>query len=314
MNRACTAWITGLCSERYRTRGGLSVNRALLTIAILTALCLTTLAQPTWKREAAPTKAPLELFHSVMTANFPTTESLKKGDFMYEISHRFLPPIKEGYDAYFGIDGPAYIRTALSFGITDRVMVTLGRTNLLDNTDLRLKVKLWEFRNETAPAAVAVRAGIALNAEIPDELDRGTFAGDNWQYYGQLVYNTMLFDGRLGLGLVPSYLYNSSVFTRETQDTFTMGGYGQYYINGMWSLWAEYNAIVSGYQGVIAPGELGKSYNSVATGLDIETGGHFFHLFVTNNARLNPAQFLVGADRTARENNWRLAFGITRYL
>ena len=34
---------------------------------------------------------------------------------MYEISHRFLPPINEGYDAYWGIDGPARIRTALSY-------------------------------------------------------------------------------------------------------------------------------------------------------------------------------------------------------
>ena len=41
---------------------------------------------------------------------------------------------------------------------------------------------------------------------------------------------------------------------------------------------------------------------------------HFFYLFTTNNTRLNPSQYLVGADADAGPDNWRLAFGITRHL
>jgi hypothetical protein len=49
------------------------------------------LAQPSWQPDAEETEVALELFHAVMTPNFPTTETLGKGDFHYEISHRFHP-------------------------------------------------------------------------------------------------------------------------------------------------------------------------------------------------------------------------------
>jgi hypothetical protein len=273
------------------------------------------MSQPRWQRKAPPKPAPLALFHATMTANLPTTETLKKGDFLYEVSHRFLPAVKEGYDAYWGIDGPARIRTALAYGIADGVMITLGRSNFQDNLDLRIKTRLFELRNTTLPTVFAARVGISVNTEVPESLNRGKFDGDNWQYYAQFIANTMVMNGKLGIGLVPSYLYNSSIYTIEKQYTFSMGSYLQYYFNNMWSVWIESNAIVSGYQGFIAPEEYGgKSHNHFAMGLDIETGGHFFHLLLTNNSRLNPSQFIVGADKSADTDNWRFGFGITRHL
>lgn len=279
-----------------------------LTVTVLNA-------QPKWKRSEPPKKVDLALFHATMTANFPTSETLKKGDFMYEISHRFLPAIKEGYGTFWGLDGPAKIRTALSYGISNRVMVTLGHSNLVDNLDLQVKAKLLQIRSKTLPGLVAVRGGVAVNTEIPESLDRGKLDGDNFQFYAQLIYNAMFFNKKLGVGIVPSYLYNSNIFTIEKQFTFTLGNYYQFYLNRMWSFWLELNPIVAGYQGFVSPDELGrKSHNHIAFGLDIETGGHFFHLFVTNNSRLNPSQFLVGADKKAAVDNLRIGFGLTRHL
>ena len=272
------------------------------------------LAQPTWQRLEEKRETRLELFHSIMTANFPTAETLKKGDFHYEISHRFHPPIKEGYDANFGFDGPASMRTALSYGLSDRLMLTLGRSNLLDNLDLQFKLRWLQFEHERFPTAVAVNGGIAWNTEMPAILDRGRLDADNFQYYLQLVCNALLLDGKLGIGLVPSYLYNSTIFSVDKQYTFTLGSHYQYYFNDMWGLWLEYNPALSGYQGIIAPGETGRSHDSLALGVSIETGGHIFYLFATNNTRINPAQYIVGAPNSASPNNWRLAFGITRYL
>ena len=286
-------------------------------IALLLCLFPLLLAgQPKWKRSAPPVKADLELFHATMTANFPTAETLKKGDFEYEISHRFRPSINDGFDAMYGFDGPARIRMALAYGLSNRLMLKLGRSNILDNIDLQAKVQLLQFRGKTLPSLIALQGGVAWNTEIPVGADgagiRSRTDGRNFQYYAQLVYNTMLLNKKLGVGIVPSYLYNSAIFTVDSEYTFTLGNYYYYYVNSMWSLWVEYNPIVTGYQGVIGAGETGKSHNSLAIGFDIETGGHFFHIFVTNNDRLNPAQYLVGADRGAGE--WRFGFGITRHL
>ena len=98
-------------------------------------------AQPSWQA-TMPIKTRLELFSAIRTANYPTAETLSQGDFHYEISHRFLPAVDEGYKANFGFDGPANIRTSLSYGLSDRLMATLGRSNMLDNLDLAVAVPL----------------------------------------------------------------------------------------------------------------------------------------------------------------------------
>jgi hypothetical protein len=272
------------------------------------------LAQPTWQRSTEKEKIQLELLHAVVTANFPTAETLRKGDFHYEISHRFHPPIEEGYDANFGFDGPVSMRTALGYGLTDRLMLTLGRSTVLDNLDLQVKYRWLQVAHDEFPSALAVCGGIAWSTEMPALVDRRRMDADNFQYYIQFIYNTLLLDGRLGIGIVPSYLYNSAIFSVDRQYTFTLGSYYQYYFDDMWGLWAEYNPALSGYQGILVPGEAGRSHDSVAFGISIETGGHFFYLFATNNTRLNPAQYLVGASSDASPDNWRIAFGITRYL
>jgi hypothetical protein len=289
----------------------LNLGKILLAAMLMPSLLL---AQPSWEATAPKEEAPLELFHEVMTPNFPTAQMLYKGDFHYEISHRFFPPIDEGYDSFFGFDGPANIRMALSYGLSDRTMLTFGRSNVLDNLDLQVKHQLLDIRSETLPGKVAVRAGLAWNTDIPAIVDRGKFDGANFQYYAQLVYNTMLLDGKLGIGVVPSYLYNSTIFSVDKQYTFTLGNYYQYHINDLWGLWLEYNPAIAGYQGIIAPGETGRSHDSLGLGVSIETGGHFFYVFATNNTRLNPSQYLVGAPDDASPKNWRVAFGITRHL
>jgi hypothetical protein len=62
-----------------------------------------------WQRSQTVAPA-LALFHSSHAINLPTAETLQKGDFEFEISHRFVPPMSEGYDALWGLDGPAHIR------------------------------------------------------------------------------------------------------------------------------------------------------------------------------------------------------------
>ena len=224
------------------------------------------------------------------------------------------PSAVRSYEAYFGIDGPAQIRTSLSYAPADNWMLTLGRSSLLDNVDLQSKFRLFQFRNKTLPSVVSLNLGIAWNTQLPDALDRGKLAGDNFQYFGQLIYNTMLLDKKLGIGVVPSYLFNSDIFNPEWRYTFTLGNYYQYYFNSMWSVMVEYNPIVTGYQGPIESSSSERSYNSLTFGLDIETGGHFFRLLVTNNARLNTSQYLVGSDRSVSSGDWRLGFNISRHL
>ncbi len=242
----------------------------------------------------------VELFHSTQSINSFTSTMLRKGEFEYEISHRFIPPISTE-NAMFGIDGPARMRMALAYGFSNRGMMVLGRSNFQDNVDLQIRYRLWQKANKLFPMALAMRAGAAWSTDVAGRTLTDT---RNFQYYAQLVFNG-LFRKKLGVGVVPSYVYNSHVLCPQVQYSFTIDAYVQYYLTSLLSLLVETNTTVSGYRG---------KYNSFALGIELETGGHFFKIFVTNNAALNPSQYLAGSDLPLQLKNLRLGFNITRIL
>lgn len=289
------------------------MNRLLLILLLGFSLS-NFIAQPSWKSKESLSNVKLALFHSTQTANFPTTESLEKGNWMYEISHRFTSSVNEGIDALYGFDGPARIRFAIAYGITDDLMITFGRSNNIDNYDLQIKQKILEINSPNIPSVISILGGLAINTEIPGNINRDKFDSDNMQIYLQGVINTMIFDKKIGIGIVPSYLYNSFIYSVEKQYTLTIGTYVQYYFNRTWSVWLESNSIVAGYQGRIRLDETEKSYNTLAVGFTIETGGHIFNVMISNNSRLNSSQYIVGADRGTNKDAWRLGFGIIRYF
>lgn len=255
-----------------------------------------------WKKQIPQTQPDLYLFHSTMSVNFPTAESIGKGDFEFEISHRFRSPTNTGFDGFYGLDFGANMRIALGYSPARNLMVTLGRSNINNNFDLGIKYRAFQLRNAAFPIIVAVRGGLAWNTgKIPG---RDRTDSKNFQYYGQLIFNTML-GGRLGIGLVPSYLYNSHIFCLKTEDSFTLGNYVQLYLGKTWSLFVETNPTVAGWR---------RSYNPVSFGLELETGGHFFKVLLSNSTRLNPSQFLEGADYKFSNGDLVIGFNITRLL
>lgn len=55
-------------------------------------------------------------------------------------------------------------------------------------------------------------------------------------------------------------------------------------------------------------------YVPFSFGLDIETGGHVFQLFVTNNRTIAHTQLLRGADFDFNKRDWTVGFNIHRYF
>ncbi|HHJ52075.1 MAG TPA: hypothetical protein ENJ89_02665 [Caldithrix abyssi] len=263
----------------------------------------TAFAQPgkvRWKRKQVKKAVNVHLFHSTQVVNLQTTETIRKGEFEYEISHRFLQPINTK-GAFGGIDGPGQIRMALAYGITNRLMVSLGRSNREDNVDLRIKYLLWQKASRVTPISISAIVGSGWNTEV---VNRSTTDSRNIQYYAQLIANTLLFK-KVGIGIVPSFLYNSHIYCVDNQNSFTVGSYLQYYLSTMWSVFVEMNNTVTGFR---------NKYDAIAAGVEIETGGHFFKIFLTNTAALNPSQYLAGADLKFVGSDWRLGFNITRIL
>jgi len=255
-----------------------------------------------WQKKEKSSEVDLYLFHSTQMVNFPTAEIIGKGGFEFEISHRFRAPVNTGFENFYGLDAGANMRIALGYAFTNDLMVTLARSDVDKNFDMQAKYRLFEFKNDVLPAIVAMRGGIAWNTQEIFGRDRSD--SKNFQYYFQLILNTM-YANKLGIGVVPSYLYNSHIRCIDTEDTFTLGIYMQYYIGKLWGVFIEWNPTVTGWR---------QHYNSVTTGIELETGGHFFKLFLSNNTNLNPSQYLAGADYKFSEGDLVFGFNITRLL
>ena len=253
-----------------------------------------------WKRQKSA-QLDLQLLHSTFAINLPTAETLQKGDFEFEISHRFLPAVSTGSETLFGVDGPVNMRLALGYAPSNRLVVTLGRSNVEDNIDLSFRYKALQLRNNVAPVLLSFHGGVAYtsgaNLPLTDNSKRR-------QYYAQLVLNTLI-GKRIGLGLVPSYLHNAHIYCPNTQYSLVLGSYVQFYVSPLWSVLAEWMPTLMGWR---------RWHNTLSLGIELETGGHFFKIFVTNNRNLNPSQSLTGADLDFDAGDYRFGFMITRLL
>jgi len=98
-----------------------------------------------------PWQAQAQVFHSVQSANLPTAETLAEGTWLFEISHRFLPPVSDGASALWGLDGGGIIRFGLNYSLSDDIMLGLLRTNLDDNLEFNAKFGAYEGGSEALP-------------------------------------------------------------------------------------------------------------------------------------------------------------------
>lgn len=266
-------------------------------------------AQPKWQRSEPEIELKKRIFHSTQVIGLPTAETLGQGDFEFEISHRFQPPVSDGYEAFYGFDGPAKMRIALGYAAFDNMMIMAGRSNIDDNTDLEIKYRFINAQESGFPIMVAFQIGAAWNLVE-------TFRPDNqgnmivrpkkhkrhFQYFNRLIIDFQPFTGFV-VGLVPSYLYNRDIRADEIEKSYLLGTHYQLFFSKRLSIIGEWSFILS---------EKSGWYNPAGFGLELETGAHIFEIYLTNQLRMNPSQYLAGADYPFNGNNLRLGFFVNR--
>lgn len=249
----------------------------------------------------SPASGAGQVFHSSHAANLPTATTLPGGDLLFEISHRFTPPVSEGGEALWGLDGPVINRLGLSYAVTDRAMVGLTRSNRDDNLELGAQGRLWDGGSEELPLAVGAKGAVAWN--MSPTLVQG--AEDNeTQLYGQLILNAGLGE-RVAIGLVPTYLYNPRILDTEAPVTFVLGAHGTVAL-------AENVNFVGEW--IVSEARPGQEFDTGTFGVELRTRGHFFKVVLTNQVRMNQSQLLGGSAAEFTPDEWRLGFNITRRL
>ena len=241
------------------------------------------------------------VFRSTLAANLPTAQTIRGGNWMFEISHRFDTPITEGADVLWGLDGPVVNRLGLAYAPTDRVMVGVQRSNLQGNLELNLRGRFLEGELGSVRYQVGAMGGIAWNFNAPEST---TVENNESQYYAQAMINAG-FGERFSLGVVPTAFRNPRIDDAEPANTFALGLHGQYWFARGVSVLAEWN---------MSEESVDYPNDAVTFGVDLQTRGHFFKILVTNQVRMNPTHFLVGTPYGYGGDDWRFGFNIHRVL
>ena len=244
-------------------------------------------------------------FKATRVINLHSLENMSGGELDIRIHHRF-GFLSGGIYDLFGLD-EATIRIGADYGITDRLMIGVGRSSYEKTYDGFLKYKL--LRQSTGaknmPITMAFLSTMAIKTIKPTDDTRENYFSDNLYYTFQLILGRK-FSEALTLQLSPSMVHRNLVETSEEEnDVFACGISGRIKLSKRVSLNAEYIYVL--------PDQIDPKYhNSLSIGFDIETGGHVFQLHFSNSTSMIEKGFITETVGKWGDGDIHLGFNISR--
>ncbi len=246
-------------------------------------------------------RRPKPAFWGVRLINLPTTQFIDKGKVLFRISHRYFPALSDGYDSFYGLDGPAAILLSLGYGFSDRLSLTLARSNRFKEVELSVKwIMLEQGKSRTIPLSAALNIGASLITDT--EEGEKVFQSENMKFNAQLSLSHQI-SNAFSLLLVPAYSSNTNHWEESSKGTFSLGIGARYMFLEDFSLIAEWIPVLTGYKD-----------NSSGWGFGVEKkiGGHVFQVFLTNSIGMTSAQFVPGGSLRLQDGDFRIGFNIFR--
>ena len=214
-------------------------------------------------------------FKTNRVINGHSIENTAAGVLDFKISHRFTQ-LRQGIYDIFGLDG-ASIRFGFDYGITDRLMIGVGRSSKEKIIDGFAKYKI--LRQSSGVKNMPLTLSYLIDSQIKT-VAFSDASRDN-QFSSRLYYTHQLligrkFSDRLSLQLMPTLVHRNLTSTPEDKnDVMALGIAGRIKLTKRVALNAEYY--------YVPEGQIATAYvNSLSVGFDIETGGHVFQLHFTN--------------------------------
>lgn len=241
-------------------------------------------------------------FKATRIINGHSVETVAKNHLDFIISHRF-ERLNQGFSEFFGLDA-ATNRLGLEYGLTNNLMIGLGRSSFEKNYDFFGKLRLLRQSTgaKSVPLSLSAFGGYALRTRKTIPQLSGT---DRSSYTAQLLI-ARKFSEALSLQLSPTLIYrNLPDLTTDPKAVYATGIAGRARITKRTSLNGEYNYVF--------PNQIDDSYkNNLSFSYDIETGGHVFQLLFTNSFGMAERQFITETDGSWGDGDIHFGFNITR--
>ncbi|MBU3012108.1 hypothetical protein KO506_11895 [Polaribacter vadi] len=244
-------------------------------------------------------------FKGTRILNGHSIENRKDSELEFIISHRF-GAINLGFDELFGLD-QSNIRFALEYGVTDNLTAGFGRSSFEKTYDSFLKYSLIKQQNgeKPFPFAVSLFSSIAVKTiKDYDPADKRTFA-ESLSYVSQVLI-ARKFSESFSFQVTPTYIHRNTVkIEADPHDIFALGFGGRLKLSKRVSLNSEYYYAFDESESI-------NARNSLAFGVDIETGGHVFQLILSNAITMIEKSFIAENTGNFFGGDIHFGFNISR--
>lgn len=244
-------------------------------------------------------------FKGTRLINNYTPECLRKNNLEFRVGHRF-GDVGGGEETFWGLDN-ANMNITLDYGITNNLTIGIGRHSLDKMYEGIAKYRLLrQTEGNEMPLTLTVlgKANILSNTKGANYDD----PVNAWSYVAELIV-ARKFNKNLSLMLVPTFIHINLVPSEfTTNNIFAISGGFRYKFTRSVAVTGEYSQVFNSYYDKNL-----ASYIPVASiGVDIETGGHVFQLFLTNATSLNEVQFIPFTTSDWGRQEFRFGFNISR--
>jgi opacity protein-like surface antigen len=255
-------------------------------------------------KKDAPTEIVDATFKSTRLINGHTVQTPGQGTMVFLFSHNF-GTLNSGAYNFFGLDN-AQIRLALEYAVTDRLEIGVGRSSLEKTLDGFVKYKALQQSTgtHTMPLSVTLFGSAAVATfRYNDGYDRTVGMRTAYTYQALIARK---FSPDLSLQFMPTLIHRNLVLGEgENNDVYALGGGGRYKLTKRFSVNAEYYYLLSKYTA-------DHYKNSIAVGVDIETGGHIFQLHLSNAQGMIEKQFIAETPYDFFKGDIFFGFGVSR--
>ena len=243
-------------------------------------------------------------FKGTRIVNGHSIENRKNKELEFIISHRF-GRVNTGFEELFGLD-QANIRFALEYGLTDDLTVGLGRSSFEKTYDGYLKYSLLKQKTGTNafPFAVSLFGSVAAKSQKAIAGSERTFA-ESLFYVGQVLIAKKV-NSSLSVQVTPTYVHrNLATIAADPHDIFALGVGTRVKLSKRVSLNAEYYQQFQKLTSI-------NARNSLAFGVDIETGGHVFQIILSNAITMVEKSFITETTGNFFGGDIHLGFNLSR--
>jgi hypothetical protein len=243
-------------------------------------------------------------FKGTRIVNGHSIENRKNKELEFIISHRF-GRVNTGFEELFGLD-QSNIRFSFEYGLSDNLTAGLGRSSFEKTYDGYLKYSLLKQRTgaNSFPFAVSLFGSIAAKSQKAIAGNERTFA-ESLFYVGQVLIAKKV-NSSFSMQLTPTYVHrNLTAIDADPHDIFALGFGTRLKVSKRVSLNAEYYQQFDKLKSI-------NSRNSLAFGVDIETGGHVFQIILSNAITMVEKSFITETTGNFFGGDIHLGFNLSR--